>query len=137
MNISDEITTYRDMFPEHFEGKKVVDVIAHAMLILDSILRRISKTAPDFLVGWNGNDPHFIFLMKVAAKIANVPVFHVERGLLPDTLVFDPQGVNFKSYIAGSYLPLITEEERKVARAYIKDFSTQGKTIVGKILIAT
>lgn len=134
VNISDEITTYRDMFPEHFEGKKVIDVIAHAILILDSILRRISKTAPDFLVGWNGNGPHFIFLMKVAAKIANVPVFHVERGLLPDTLVFDPQGVNFKSYIAGSYLPLITEEERKIARAYIKDFSTQGKTIVGKNL---
>jgi glycosyltransferase involved in cell wall biosynthesis len=132
VNISDDIKTYQEMFPEHFEGKKLVDVIAHAILILDSILRRISKTNPDFLVGWNGNGPHFIFLMKVAAKISGIPVFHVERGLLPDTLVFDSQGVNFKSYISGSYLPLITEAERESARNYIVDFSSKGKTIVGK-----
>jgi len=120
------------MFPEHFEGQKLIDVAAHAILILDSILRRIAKTSPDFMVGWNGNGPHFIFLMKVAAKISNLPIFHVERGLLPDTLVFDPQGVNFKSYIAGSYLPLINDTERATARKYIEQFSTQGKTIVGK-----
>jgi len=132
VNISDEIATYRDMFPEHFEGQKLVDVIAHAILILDSILRRITKTTPDFLIGWNGNGPHFIFLMKVAAKISNIPVFHVERGLLPDTLVFDPQGVNFKSYVSGSYLPLISEAERGAARSYISDFASKGKTIVGK-----
>ncbi|MFK0088430.1 glycosyltransferase [Pseudomonas sp. NPDC090755] len=132
VNITDDINTYKEMFPEHFEGKKLVDVVAHAILILDSILRRIAKTAPDFVVGWNGNGPHFIFLMKVAAKISNVPIFHVERGLLPDTLVFDPQGVNFKSYISGSFLPLITTEERATARKYIEQFSSQGKTIVGK-----
>lgn len=131
VNITDDINTYREMFPEHFEGKKLIDVAAHAILILDSILRRIAKTAPDFIVGWNGNGPHFIFLMKVAAKISNLPIFHVERGLLPDTLVFDPQGVNFKSYSAGSFLPLITNDERVIARAYIKQFATQGKTIVG------
>lgn len=131
VNITDDINTYKEMFPEHFEGKKLIDVAAHAILILDSILRRIAKTAPDFMVGWNGNGPHFIFLMKVAAKISNLPIFHVERGLLPDTLVFDPQGVNFKSYISGSFLPLITNDERAIARKYIEQFSTQGKTIVG------
>jgi glycosyltransferase involved in cell wall biosynthesis len=132
VNITDDINTYKEMFPEHFEGQKLIDVAAHAILILDSILRRIAKTSPDFMVGWNGNGPHFIFLMKVAAKISNLPIFHVERGLLPDTLVFDPQGVNFKSYIAGSYLPLINDSERATARKYIEQFSTQGKTIVGK-----
>jgi glycosyltransferase involved in cell wall biosynthesis len=132
VNITDDINTYKEMFPEHFEGQKLIDVAAHAILILDSILRRIAKTSPDFMVGWNGNGPHFIFLMKVAAKISNLPIFHVERGLLPDTLVFDPQGVNFKSYIAGSYLPLINDTERATARKYIEQFSTQGKTIVGK-----
>ncbi|WP_432669235.1 glycosyltransferase [Pseudomonas umsongensis] len=132
VNITDDLNTYKEMFPEHFEGKKLIDVAAHAILILDSILRRIAKTSPDFIVGWNGNGPHFIFLMKVAAKISNLPIFHVERGLLPDTLVFDPQGVNFKSYIAGSYLPLLNNNERAIARKYIEQFATQGKTIVGK-----
>jgi glycosyltransferase involved in cell wall biosynthesis len=132
VNITDDINTYKEMFPQHFEGKKLIDVAAHAILILDSILRRIAKTSPDFMVGWNGNGPHLIFLMKVAAKISNLPIFHVERGLLPDTIVFDPQGVNFKSYIAGSFLPLITDNERAIARKYIEQFSTQGKTIVGK-----
>lgn len=131
VNITDDIETYREMFPDHFEGKKLIDVAAHAILILDSILRRIAKTSPDFMVGWNGNGPHFIFLMKVAAKISNLPIFHVERGLLPNTLVFDPQGVNFKSYISGSFLPLINNEERAIARKYIEQFSAEGKTIVG------
>lgn len=130
VNITDEIHTYKSMFPEHFQGKGMIDIAAHATLILESLLRRIARIQPDFIVGWNGNGPHFIFLMKVAAKIANLPIFHVERGLLPDTLVFDPQGVNFKSQIAGSYLPLINDEESDNARAYLESFSKSGKTIV-------
>ncbi len=118
------------MFHAHFE-KPIEDVVFHGMLILDEILALINKIKPDFLVGWNGNGPHFIFLMKVAAKIANLPIYHVERGLLPDTLVFDPYGVNFKSNIAGSYLPLLSTAERQVARDYIQNYRESSKTIVG------
>ncbi|MNJ21918.1 Capsule polysaccharide biosynthesis protein [compost metagenome] len=130
IDITDDIDVYREMFPEHFAGKKSIDVITQALLILESILAKIQKSSPDFLIGWNGNGPHFIFLMKVAAKIKNLPIFHIERGLLPDTLVFDPQGVNYKSTIAGSYLPLINSEEQKIAAQYISDFASDGKTIV-------
>ncbi len=130
IDISEEIDVYREMFPQHFSGKKSIDVVTQALLILESILSKIEKSAPDFLIGWNGNGPHFIFLMKVAAKIKNLPIFHIERGLLPDTLVFDPQGVNYKSSIAGSYLPLINREEQIAAAQYIDDFATNGKTIV-------
>ena len=130
IDITEEIDVYREMFPSHFSEKKSIDVITQALLILESILAKIQKSSPDFLIGWNGNGPHFIFLMKVAAKIKNLPIFHIERGLLPDTLVFDPQGVNYKSTIAGSYLPLINSEEQIAAAQYINDFASNGKTIV-------
>ncbi|GEM_PF-1639554 len=130
VDISNDIAIYKGMFPEHFEGKKEVDVITHAIAILQAILQRVRSVKPDFLVGWNGNGPHFIFLMKVAAKIAGIPIFHVERGLLPDTLVFDPQGVNYKSSISGSYLPLLKPDERSRAATYIDRFRRDAKTIV-------
>ncbi|MBC2689518.1 MULTISPECIES: glycosyltransferase [Pseudomonas] len=130
IDISEDIDVYREMFPVHFAGKKSIDVVTQALLILESILSKVDKFTPDFLIGWNGNGPHFIFLMKVAAKIKNLPIFHIERGLLPDTLVFDPQGVNYKSTIAGSYLPLINSDERIIAAQYINDFASHGKTIV-------
>ena len=130
IDITEDFSVYKKMFPGHFEGKKKIDVIAHGFLILEVILKFVEKVKPDFLVGWNGNGPHFIFLMKVAAKIAKKPIFHVERGLLPKTLVFDSRGVNFKSCVAGSYLPLINEAERKNAKKYIDDFKKSRLTIV-------
>ncbi len=130
VDISNDIAIYKGMFPDHFEGKKEVDVITHAISILQAILQRVKAVKPDFLVGWNGNGPHFIFLMKVAAKIAGIPIFHVERGLLPDTLVFDSQGVNYKSSISGSYLPLLKPDERTKAATYIERFRRDAKTIV-------
>jgi len=69
--------------------------------------------------------------MKVAAKIKSIPVFHVERGLLPNTFVFDPYGVNFKSNVAGSFLPLLDVAERDKAKSFIADYRKSSSTIVG------
>ena len=130
VDISDDINIYQKMFPSHFI-KPIEDVIVHGILILEEILKLIDKIKPNFLVGWNGNGPHFIFLMKVAAKIKKIPIFHVERGLLPDTFVFDPYGVNFKSSIAGSFLPLLNNEERLKSKEFILNYRSKSTTIVG------
>lgn len=129
IDISDEINIYKKMFPQHF-NKSIEDVVVHGILILEQINILIEKIKPDFLVGWNGNGPHFIFLMKVAAKLKNIPIFHVERGLLPRTFVVDTRGVNFKSSVAGSYLPLLNEKERKWAQDYLEYYRNNSSTIV-------
>lgn len=129
IDISDEINIYKKMFPQHF-NKSIEDVVVHGILILEQIVKLIEKIKPDFLVGWNGNGPHFIFLMKVAAKLKNRPIYHVERGLLPKTFVFDPRGVNFKGSVAGSYLPLLNELERKFAKDYLENYRNNSSTIV-------
>jgi glycosyltransferase involved in cell wall biosynthesis len=129
VDISDDIRIYQKMFPEHFK-KPIVDVLTHGLLILDTLIDLINKISPSFLVGWNGNGPHLIFLMKIAAKIKSLPIFHIERGLLPNSIVFDSQGVNFKSVFAGSYLPLINEIEKKKANEFIFNFRENKKSIV-------
>lgn len=130
IDISEDVNVYKKMFPTHFL-KPIEDVVVHGVLILEELLKLIDKIKPDFLVGWNGNGPHFIFLMKVAAKIKELPIFHVERGLLPDTFVFDPYGVNFKSNIAGSFLPLLSTTEREKTKSFIADYRKKSSTIVG------
>lgn len=129
IDISDEINIYKQMFPQHFK-KSINDVVIHGVLILEQIIKLMDKIKPDFLVGWNGNGPHFIFLMKIAAKIKGLPIYHVERGLLPKTFVVDSRGVNFKSSVAGSFLPLLNKEERKEARDYISKYRNNSDTIV-------
>lgn len=132
VDISDDIAIYRQMFPDHFSKHSTLDIVAHAYVILDALCVIARKIKPTFLVGWNGNGPHMVCLMKVLAKIIGIPIYHVERGLLPLSLVFDAQGVNFKSVFAGSYLPTINESEREAARKYISHFRKECRTIVMK-----
>jgi len=129
VDISEDLRVYRKMFPSHFE-KPTIDVLVHGVLILEALLSLIDKINPHFLVGWNGNGPHMVFLMKVAAKIKDLPVFHVERGLLPRSIVFDANGVNFKSVYSGSYLPLINEVQRRRAEKFINKYRENSETIV-------
>lgn len=129
VDISEDLRVYKKMFPAHFD-KPISDVIAHGVLIVEALIKLIEKINPHFLVGWNGNGPHMVFLMKVAAKIKEIPIYHVERGLLPNSIVFDSNGVNFKSIYAGSYLPLINEVERRKAEFFIEKYRRQSKTIV-------
>lgn len=130
VDLSDDIKIYHQMFPEHFKKNGLKSIIVHGVVILESLLALIDKVNPSFLVGWNGNGPHLIFLVKIASKIKKIPVFYVERGLLPETIVFDSRGVNFKSSVAGSFLPLINTHERSEAISYIQKFRRDRRSIV-------
>ncbi|MDF7801153.1 glycosyltransferase [Pontiellaceae bacterium B1224] len=133
VDIADDILIYRQMFPEHFMKNSTLNIIVHGFLILDALCEVADKVKPTFLVGWNGNGPHMVCLMKILSRVLNIPIFHVERGLLPGSLVFDAQGVNFKSVFAGSFLPPINAEQRKNARAYIEEFRKKSQSIVVKV----
>lgn len=129
IHLEDDFNVYLRMFPQHFE-KSFRDVVVHSFLLLDELIKVIKKINPDFIVGWNGHGPNMIFLMKIAAKITKKKIFHIERGLLANTLAFDRRGVNFESCLSGSYLPLLTNKERSKIKNFINIFNQKGKTIV-------
>ena len=131
VNVSEDFKIYMQMFPSHFTASKsVLDSLAHIYIILDVLNELIDKFKPDFLVGWNGNGPHAIFLVKIIAKVKNIPVFHSERGLLPNSIIFDPLGVNNKSFLAGAFLPLINDLERNRAKIFLQKYRSKFETIV-------
>ena len=127
-DISAALSTYESMFPNHFENRK--GVIAHCIAILECLLEFVARDRPEVLVGWNGDGPSMVFLMRVLGAIAGIPVLLVERGLLPHSYVVDPQGVNFKSGLSGTYLPVISDSERQAAREYITQYRERRETVV-------
>ncbi|WP_123055183.1 glycosyltransferase, partial [Escherichia coli] len=130
VNIGVDILTHKRMFPEHYEKDKFSKSIKYCILLIETLLNLCEKIRPDFLVSWNGNGPHMIFIPKIVAKIIDVPVLFVERGLLPSTYLVDYQGVNFKSYLAGSYIDIPPNNKFHFADNYIKNFSDANETIV-------
>ncbi len=57
---------------------------------------------PAVLLTWNGAGDALNAASAFTAAARGVPTFFLERGLLPGTLVVDPQGVNYGSHIAGA-----------------------------------
>jgi len=132
IDFSEDIQIHKMMFPLHFEGNKQISSVKYAFKILITIDKIINQVAPQSILGWNGNGPHLIYLLKVLAKKNDMPILQMERGLLPKSYLVDPQGVNFKSFFSGSFLPLITEKEEKESSRYIDSFKNNMETIVGK-----
>ena len=130
-NISEEFNIYKKMFPEHFETEeKSRNVISFCLMCLDGLLEVIRNNKPDILVGWNGNGAAFNFLIKVAGKLSRLPVIHLERGLVPNSICVSNKGVNFESDLASSYLPIISSAEEREAYQYIERFREERKTVV-------
>lgn len=130
VNIGMEIQTHKAMFPQHFLENNYAKSIIHAVVLIEALLDLSKKIKPDFFVGWNGDGPHMIYVPKIVATILKKPIVFVERGLLPNSYVIDPQGVNFKSNIAGSYTPLLTKERYQKAEAYVEKFINSNASIV-------
>jgi capsular polysaccharide export protein len=89
---------------------------------------------PNVVYTWNG----VTLFQKALAYVARrhgLPVFYFERGLLPDTLSVDPEGVNFASSLAGERwpgAPDLSEEERARAESDLAAFASAGRTIVAR-----
>ncbi|MEO0438045.1 MAG: hypothetical protein AAF098_14170, partial [Pseudomonadota bacterium] len=60
----------------------------------------LSDLKPDVVMTWNGTLAVTGCLVEIAER-NNIDAFYMERGLLPDTLVLDRQGVNYRSSLAG------------------------------------
>ena len=89
---------------------------------------------PSIVFNWNGIAAMQAALTLVAEE-HGTPCYFMERGLLPETLVMDEQGVNFSSHIAGpNWLrvrpPMPLAEEIKMVEEYCARLQAEGKTIV-------
>lgn len=89
---------------------------------------------PHLVLTWNG----FVSIQKTLARLAeyhNVPVFYLERGLMPKTLSIYREGINYGSHIGGDKwnnlnLAYPTSEEIKQAKAYCERINVQAESIV-------
>jgi capsular polysaccharide biosynthesis protein len=94
----------------------------------------LETVRPRLVFTWNGSLLMSRTLAE-AARRAGIPTFFMERGLLPDTLVLDPQGVNYDSHIAGAgwdsvVAPTPTPAEIQRVREYCTALTRTGRTIV-------
>lgn len=127
-DLTEDIEFHRTAFPNHFKTFK--NSVLHTVSLLMIVEDTIAHLRPDFLVGWNGNGPHLMYIIKVAGAMHRLPVIHSERGLLPDTFVADAKGVNFKGALAGSNLPIISAQDAKTTEQKITKYRNSKQTIV-------
>ena len=94
----------------------------------------LDQLRPRVVLVWNGG----VLLPGSLAVIAagrDIPVFYLERGLVPDTLVVDSQGVNFGSAIAGDgwkpdAIPQPSGADREQMSAYCRALRESGRSVI-------
>ncbi len=102
--------------------------------ILQSYLTLWKTIQPHLVLTWNG----FVSIQKTLAKLADyyeVPVFYLERGLMPKTLSIYREGINYGSHMGGKKWNNLnpsypTSEEMKQAKAYCERINAQAESIV-------
>ena len=105
-----------------------------ALRILTAYSDLFNAIQPQAVITWNGA-PLFAWALAFLARRKGVPTYFLERGLLPDTLVVDPQGVNYGSHLAGANWEKIhatqpTAEEMRSLRQLCLELQNQKRTIV-------
>jgi len=89
---------------------------------------------PDLVVNLNGQNGVSATLGRIAAK-HDIPTVFFENGLLPDTLVLDPVGVNYLSHVGGSgwqsaVAPSPTAAEKQLLQDRIESITKGGLTMM-------
>src|SRR5690606_27930417 len=59
----------------------------------------LSKIKPDLIIVWNGITHSFQTAIVEVAKEKKIPIIFLERGLIPKTVFYDFEGVNFESSV--------------------------------------
>lgn len=111
----------------------------------DALLRRALGAAaaaeavladfrPQLVAVWNGCILE-ARVMEALARRSGAAVCYLERGLLPDSLVIDPHGVNAHSRFGrpagpGAPAPVFTEAELAAARTYLERSAEHGRSVV-------
>jgi radical SAM superfamily enzyme YgiQ (UPF0313 family) len=90
---------------------------------------------PDVVCTWNGTGGVLNAASALAARQCGVPTFFLERGLLPGTLVVDPEGVNYASHVAGAKWRQIdppdpTAAEADALREYCRELAASSRSVV-------
>ena len=89
---------------------------------------------PHMAIVWNGV-PLFQRALTLLAHTYGAPVLFLERGLLPQTLYVDTEGVNYKSSIAGEKwfnerIPYPDKKKIKMAKEYCQKLEKEKKSVV-------
>lgn len=105
-----------------------------ALTILKAYDFIFKKFRPHLAITWNG----VALLQKALAFLArtyDVPVLFLERGLLPQTLYVDTEGVNYKSSIAGdkwfnNKIPYPDTQKINMTKNYCKKLKEEKRSVV-------
>jgi hypothetical protein len=129
----------------HFEGRlaqlqgrpeDAVSALVQAGEIAERFLALASWWRPQFVLCWNGWTLPWSVANALGRKHGAF-VLCAERGLVPDSLVLDSEGVNAGSYLAGEKWRRIAEREpsagdREWASEYRRRYREERRTVVSK-----
>ena len=76
--------------------KSSEEIILEHMKFLSFYDYCLSKIKPDLVVVWNGITHSFQTSMVEVAQEKKIPIIFLERGLIPGTVFYDFEGVNFE-----------------------------------------
>lgn len=109
------------------------ELILKAALCLAAFRTLIARHAPSACFVWNGQ----VFPPKALAVEcgrAGIPVFFLERGLLPGFLVVDPAGINYGGILGGPRWEEtgknVPEPDRGAVDAYLRKFRSEKVSVV-------
>lgn len=113
-----------------------VGALVQAGEIAERFLALASWWRPQFVLCWNGWTLPWS-VAKALGRKHGAFVLCAERGLVPDSLVLDSEGVNAGSYLAGEKWRCIAEREpsagdREWASEYRRRYREERRTVVSK-----
>jgi glycosyltransferase involved in cell wall biosynthesis len=113
----------------------VEDMLNKAFLCVEGFSTLIDRYRPKVCFVWNG----LVFppkAMRILCEKRGIPVFSLERGLLPGFMVVDQEGINFGGSLGGSKWHIIEEEislpNNQLAINFIQKYSTDKISVVNK-----
>jgi len=113
--------------------KQIKNLFCRTALLLEGWLSVFEYTQPCMVFTWDGTRIESNMPAEIARN-HNLPVYFFERGFFPNTLVLDPEGVNYRSYIAGDGWNEVTvsvsgDDSVKVLD-YIDQYHRNAETVV-------
>jgi hypothetical protein len=116
-------------------GYTVEDMLDKTFLCIESFSKLIDLYKPAICFVWNGliMPPR---AMRALCDVMRIPVFSLERGLLPGFMVVDQNGINFAGCLGGSNWHIVDQElsipHYELAVDFIRKFSSEGVSVVSK-----
>jgi hypothetical protein len=111
------------------------DLVMNTVLCLNAFSQLISQYQPAVSFVWNG----LVYPpkgLKTLCRRAGIPLYHLERGLLPNYMVIDQLGINYGGSL-GSHnwetLPRMDDHyDSRFARTYAEKFRAEKVSIVNR-----